>query len=145
MRPFIKFTIWLATAFVGLFVWNAAPDFRPILTWLLPVAIVGHAAVFSVQTTIRRLVSRRIDRAASAIGSLYRSTDDAQSQGNGSVGGRVGAAAAAVIEPLERNRPCGHRTRALCYFVRVPKGDFAIIFASLWLMASMVMGQGFAT
>ena len=49
-----------------------------------------------------------------------------------------------MIEPLERNRPCGHRTRALCYFVRVPKGDFAIIFASLWLMASMVMGQGFA-
>ena len=57
MRPFIKFTIWLATAFVGLFVWNAAPDFRPILIWLLPVAIVGYAAVFSVQTTIRRLVS----------------------------------------------------------------------------------------
>ena len=57
MRPFIKLTIWLATAFVGLFVWNAAPDFRPILTWLLPVAIVGYAAVFSVQTTNRRLVS----------------------------------------------------------------------------------------
>ena len=31
--------------------------FSTYLTWLLPVAIVGYAAVFSVQTTIRRLVS----------------------------------------------------------------------------------------
>lgn len=28
---------------------------------------------------------------------------------------------------------------AVCYFVRTPKIDFAIIFASLWLLASMAL------
>jgi hypothetical protein len=32
MRPFVKFVIWLAAAFVGFFAWNTAPDFQPIAT-----------------------------------------------------------------------------------------------------------------
>ena len=57
MKSFIKFAIWLAAAFVGLFIWNTAPDFRPIATWAVPAAIACYGLSFIVQRAVRRLIS----------------------------------------------------------------------------------------
>jgi hypothetical protein len=57
MRAIVKFAIWLAAAFIGLFVWNTVPDFRPVAIWALPAAIVCYALSLVAQRTIRRLVA----------------------------------------------------------------------------------------
>jgi hypothetical protein len=57
MKTIVKFAIWFAAAFVGLFVWNTVPDFRPIAIWAVPAAIVCYVLSLVAQRTIRRLIS----------------------------------------------------------------------------------------
>ena len=79
MKTFLKVATWLAAVFFGLFIWNVAPDYRPIVTWVLPMAITCYVLSFMVQTTIRRLVSgeltelrHQMDAAADSLAMLDR-------------------------------------------------------------------------
>jgi hypothetical protein len=56
VRTFLKVVIWLMAAVVGLFVWNAAPDFRPIITWVLVAAFVCYVLSTIMEATIKRLI-----------------------------------------------------------------------------------------
>ena len=56
MKTFFKVVIWFMTAVLGLFVWNATPDFRPIITWLLAAAFVCYVLSTIVEATIKRLI-----------------------------------------------------------------------------------------
>jgi hypothetical protein len=57
MKTFFKIVIWFAAAFVGLFVWNMTPDFRPLLTWLIVAAFVCYVLSIIVQMTVKRVIS----------------------------------------------------------------------------------------
>ena len=57
VRTFLKVVIWLMAAVVGLFVWNAAPDFRPIITWVLVAAFVCYVLSSIVEVTVKRVMS----------------------------------------------------------------------------------------
>ena len=57
MKTFFKIVIWFAAAFVGLFVSNMTPDFRPLLTWLIVAAFVCYVLSIIVQMTVKRVIS----------------------------------------------------------------------------------------
>jgi RsiW-degrading membrane proteinase PrsW (M82 family) len=57
MKTFFKLVVWFAAAFVGLFIWNMTPDFRPLITWLIVAAFVCYALSIIVQMTVKRVVS----------------------------------------------------------------------------------------
>jgi len=57
MNRFLKTVLWFAAAFVGLFVWNATPDFRPLITWLIVGALACYALSIIVGITVRRAIS----------------------------------------------------------------------------------------
>jgi hypothetical protein len=56
MKRFAKVAVWLAALFLGLFIWNAAPDFRPIVTWLLAAAFICYVLSAIVEITIKRII-----------------------------------------------------------------------------------------
>ena len=57
MKTFFKVVIWMATAFVGLFVWNVAPDFRPLVASILAAAFVCYVLSVIVEVTVKRAIS----------------------------------------------------------------------------------------
>ena len=56
MKAFFKVAAWIMAAFLGLFVWNVTPDFRPIVTWALAAAFVCYVLSTIVEVTIKRLI-----------------------------------------------------------------------------------------
>src|SRR5439155_10469718 len=56
MKRFTKVAAWLAAVFLGLFIWNTAPDFRPIVTWLLAAAFTCYVLSLIVEVTIKRII-----------------------------------------------------------------------------------------
>ena len=56
MKRFFKVAVCLAALFLGLFLWNVAPDYRPILTWLLAAAFVCYVLSTIVEITIKRVM-----------------------------------------------------------------------------------------
>jgi hypothetical protein len=64
MRTFYKVVAWFAAAFVGLFVWNVTPDFRPLIAWVLAAAFLCYVLSTIVEFTVKRLIW---DRTVSAI------------------------------------------------------------------------------
>lgn len=57
MNTFFKIVIWFAAAFVGLFVWNVTPDFRPLITWLIVAAFICYVMTIIVGMTVKRVIS----------------------------------------------------------------------------------------
>ena len=57
MKTFFKIVVWFAAAFVGLFIWNVTPDFRPLITWLIVAVFVCQALSVIVGMTVRRVMS----------------------------------------------------------------------------------------
>lgn len=57
MKTFFKIVVWFAAAFIGLFIWNVTPDFRPLITWLVVAVFVCQALSVIVGMTVRRVMS----------------------------------------------------------------------------------------
>jgi RsiW-degrading membrane proteinase PrsW (M82 family) len=57
MDRFFRIVVWFAAAFAGLFVWNAAPDFRPLINWLLVGIFLSYVLSIIVGMTVRRVIS----------------------------------------------------------------------------------------
>jgi hypothetical protein len=57
MKTFFKVVIWMAAAFVGLFVWNVASDFRPLVASILAAAFVCYVLSMIVEVTVKRVIS----------------------------------------------------------------------------------------
>ena len=57
MNTFFKIVVWFAAAFVGLFVWNVTPDFRPLITWLIVAAFICYVMTIIVGMTVKRVIS----------------------------------------------------------------------------------------
>ena len=56
MRTFFKVVVWATAAFVGLFLWNVTPDFRPLITWLLAAAFLCYVLSTIVEVTVKRII-----------------------------------------------------------------------------------------
>ena len=56
MRTFFKVVVWAAAAFVGLFIWNVTPDFRPLIAWVLAAAFLCYVLSAIVEVTVKRLI-----------------------------------------------------------------------------------------
>jgi predicted PurR-regulated permease PerM len=79
MKSFFKVVAWIAAAFVGLFIWNVTPDFRPIVTLLLAAAFICYVLSAIVEATIKRIIwdellalRRQSDAAANHLALLDR-------------------------------------------------------------------------
>jgi hypothetical protein len=72
MKTVFKIAIWFAAAFVGLFLWNVTPDFRPLLTWIIAAAIAGYLISLIVEMTVRRVVAREQQEVRSRLELLDR-------------------------------------------------------------------------
>jgi hypothetical protein len=70
MKSFFKIGAWLAALFVGLFIWNVAPDFRPMVTWALAAAFICYVLSTIVEVTIKRVMRDELQ-------GLRRQSDDA--------------------------------------------------------------------
>ena len=57
MKTFFKVVIWMAAAFVGLFVWNVAPDFRPLVSSILAATYVCYVLSIIVEAAVKRVIS----------------------------------------------------------------------------------------
>ena len=57
MKTFFKAVIWMATAIAGLIFWNAAPDFRPLVSSILAAAFVCYVLSVIVAVTVKRVIS----------------------------------------------------------------------------------------
>jgi Flp pilus assembly protein TadB len=57
MKTVLKIAIWFAAVFVGLFLWNVTPDFRPLLTWIIAAAVAGYFISVIVEMTVKRVTS----------------------------------------------------------------------------------------
>jgi hypothetical protein len=57
MKIFFKVVIWIAALFIGLFVWNALPDFRPLVSSLLAAAFACYVLSIIVEVTVKRVMS----------------------------------------------------------------------------------------
>ena len=57
MKTFFKVVIWMAAAVAGLTVWNAAPDFRPLVSSILAAAFVCYILSAIVEVTVKRVIS----------------------------------------------------------------------------------------
>ena len=57
MNRLLKIIVWCAAVFIGLFVWNMTPDFRPLITWLIVGGFVCHVLSIIVGTTVKRVIS----------------------------------------------------------------------------------------
>ena len=60
MKTVLRISIWLAAVFVGLFLWNVTPDFRPLLTWIIAGAIAGYLISIMVGITVRRVIASEL-------------------------------------------------------------------------------------
>ena len=47
----------MAAAFVGLFVWNVAPDFRPLVSSILAATFVCYVLSIIVEAAVKRVIS----------------------------------------------------------------------------------------
>jgi len=56
MRTFFKVVAWFTAAFVGLFIWNVTPDFRPLVAWALATAFLAYVLSTIVEVTVKRLI-----------------------------------------------------------------------------------------
>jgi hypothetical protein len=56
MKRFFKIAGWLTALFLGLFVWNVAPDYRPIVTWLLAAAFICYLLSAVVEVSVKRII-----------------------------------------------------------------------------------------
>jgi hypothetical protein len=56
MKTFFKVVAWIAAAFVGLFIWNVTPDFRPLIAWVLAAAFLCYVLSTIVEITVKRLI-----------------------------------------------------------------------------------------
>ena len=56
MKTLFKVVVWIASAFLGLFVWNVTPDSRPIITWLIAAAFVCYVLSVIVKVTVKRVI-----------------------------------------------------------------------------------------
>ena len=79
MKRFFKVAVWLVALFLGLFIWNVAPDYRPIVTWLLAAAFICFVLSAIVEVTIKRIIwdellalRRQSDAAANHLALLDR-------------------------------------------------------------------------
>lgn len=57
MKTFVKVIVWIAAVFVGLFVWNMLPDFRPLVSSILAAAFVCYVLSVIVEVTVKRVMS----------------------------------------------------------------------------------------
>jgi hypothetical protein len=57
MKTFLKVAIWMAALVVGLFVWNVAPDFRPLVSSILAAAFVCYVLSMIVEAAVKRVIS----------------------------------------------------------------------------------------
>jgi hypothetical protein len=57
MKTFFKVVIWIAALFFGLFVWNALPDFRPLVSSILAAAFACYVLSVIVEVTVKRVMS----------------------------------------------------------------------------------------
>lgn len=67
MRTFLKVVVWIAAIFVGLFVWNVAPDFRPLVAWVLAAAFLCYVLSTIVEVIVKRLVSGELQELRSRL------------------------------------------------------------------------------
>jgi hypothetical protein len=58
MKTLFKIMVWFAAAFVGLFLWNVTPDFRPLITWLIVAAFVCYVLSIIVESTVKRVIGQ---------------------------------------------------------------------------------------
>lgn len=56
MRTFLKVVVWAVAVFVGLFLWNVTPDFRPLIAWVLAAAFLCYVLSAIVEATVKRLI-----------------------------------------------------------------------------------------
>jgi len=56
MRTFLKVVVWAVAVFVGLFLWNVTPDFRPLIAWVLAAACLCYVLSAIVEATVKRLI-----------------------------------------------------------------------------------------
>ena len=56
MMTFLKVVVWAAALFVGLFMWNGTPDFRPLIAWVLAATFLCYVLSTIVENIIKRLV-----------------------------------------------------------------------------------------
>ena len=56
VNAFFKVVVWFAAAFVGFFLWNATPDFRPLVAWALATAFLAYVLSTIVEVTVKRLI-----------------------------------------------------------------------------------------
>ena len=49
--------LYSPSAFAGVFVWNEAPDFRPLISWLLVGIFLSYVLSIIVGMTVRRVIS----------------------------------------------------------------------------------------
>ena len=56
MKRFFKVVAWIAVAFVGLFIWNVTPDFRPMVTGVLTAAFICYVLSTIVEVTVKRVI-----------------------------------------------------------------------------------------
>jgi hypothetical protein len=57
MKTFFKAVIWMAAIVAGLVVWNAAPEFRPLVSSILAAAFVCYVLSIIVEVTVKRVIS----------------------------------------------------------------------------------------
>ena len=57
MKTFVKVIVWIAAVFLGLFVWNMLPDFRPLVSSILAAAFVCYVLSVIVEVTVKRVMS----------------------------------------------------------------------------------------
>ena len=57
MKTFIKVVVWIAAMSFGLFVWNALPDFRPLVSSILAAAFACYVLSVIVEVTVKRVMS----------------------------------------------------------------------------------------
>jgi hypothetical protein len=57
MKTFFKIVVWFTAAFIGLFIWNVTPDFRPLITWLIVAVFACQVMSVIVGMTVRRVMS----------------------------------------------------------------------------------------
>jgi hypothetical protein len=58
MKTPFKIMVWFTAAFIGLFLWNMTPDFRPLITWLMVAAFVCYVFSIIVESTVKRVIGQ---------------------------------------------------------------------------------------
>lgn len=57
MKTFFKVVVWIAAVFLGLFVWNVLPDYRPLVSSILAATFVCYVLSIIVEVTVKRVMS----------------------------------------------------------------------------------------